>query len=61
MFDLGFVELMHQCSSVEAVPILSELSRCLSQIFDAILLYVILENSCSQLYVLTKNDDISRA
>jgi len=44
---------------MEVASILNELSRCLSEIFDEILLFLhfILENSCSEMYALPKSDD----
>ncbi len=56
MFDPVFVILMHQTGSVAVAAILSELSRCLPEIFIEILLllYFILENSCSQMDALPK-------
>jgi len=61
--DLAFVKLTHQSFSMEVVAILSKSSRCLSRIFDDILLflYFILENSCSQKYLLPKSNDMIEA
>jgi len=50
------VKLMRWSGLMEVVAIRSELSRCLSEVFDEILLFLcfILENSYSQMYVLPK-------
>jgi len=40
MVDLVFVKLMHQSDSVAVLVILSEFSRCSSEIFDEILLFL---------------------
>jgi len=44
------------------VVAISELSRCLSETSDDILLFLffIFENSCSQMYVLPSNDDMNK-
>ena len=44
------------------VGILSEASKCSSEIFDEIFLflYFILDNNCSQMYVLPKTDDMNK-
>ena len=39
IFDLVFVKLTHQSGLMALVAILSEVSRCSSEIFDEILLY----------------------
>jgi len=46
MFDLDFLKLMHQSGLMDVAAILSELSRCSSEIFDEVLLFpcFILEN-----------------
>jgi len=55
------VKLLHQFGLVEVVAVLTEFSICLSEIFDEILffLYLILENSRSQMYVLSKSYDMN--
>lgn len=57
------MKLMRWSGLMEVVAIRSELSRCLSEVFDEILLFLcfILENSCSQMYVLPKRDDVNKA
>jgi len=52
--DLVFVKLMHQSDSRVMSAILSEFSKCSSEIFYLILLFLcfILENCCSQMYIL---------
>lgn len=59
---LIFVKLMYRSGSMEAVSILSEFSRCLSEISREILLflYFITEKSCSQSCVLPKSDDVNK-
>ena len=54
---LVFVKLTHQSFSMVVAAILIELSKCSSEIFDLILLFLcfILENSCSQMYLLPKS------
>ena len=49
---LAFVKLMHHSDLMEVAAVLSEFSRCWSDIFDEILLFLCfnLENSCPQLY-----------
>ena len=55
-FDLVFVKSTHQPCSVVMPAILSEFSRCSSEIFDAVLLYqsFILEKIFLEMYVLLK-------
>lgn len=52
IFVLVFVKLLHHYDLMEVAAILSEFSRCSSDIFDEVLLFLCfsLENSCSQLY-----------
>ena len=63
MFDPVFAKLVHHPGSVAVAAILSELSRCSSEIFDGVLffLFFILDNNCSQMYVLPKSDDMNKA
>lgn len=63
MFDHVLVKLMHQSSSVEVAEILTEFSRYSSETFDEILFFhcFILENSCSQTYILLKSDEVTKA
>jgi len=51
---------MHQAVLVEVVAILTKFSRCSSEFFDEILLFLcfILENICSEMYVLPLSEDI---
>ena len=46
--------------AVVAIP--SEFSRCLSEIFDEVLLFLcfILDNDFSQMYVLPKSNDMNK-
>ena len=62
MLGRVFVKLMHQAGSVAVAAILSELSRCSSEILDEILLfmYFILDKYCSQMYILPKSDDMNK-
>jgi len=62
MVGLVFMKLVQQFGSVEVVVILSEFSRCSSEIFGAILffLFFIFEYNCSQMYVLPKSDDMNK-
>ena len=62
VWDL-IVKLMHQSGLMTVAAILIDLSRCSSEIFDKILLLLcfILQNRCSQMYVLPKSDDTSKA
>jgi len=48
--------------SMEKVAILSEFSRCLPEIFDEILLFLcfILDNNCSQVYILLKSGNMNK-
>jgi len=61
MLDHIFMKSMHQTGSMAVVAI-SELSRCLSETSDDILLFLffIFENSCSQMYVLPSNNDMNK-
>ena len=63
MVALVFVKLMHQDRLMAVIAISSEFSRCVSEIFDEISLFLcfILDNNCSQMYVLSKSDDMSNA
>lgn len=60
--DFDFVKLMHQPGSMAAVAILSELSRCASEIFYEIILFLCftLENNCSQMRVLLKHNNTNK-
>ena len=63
MFDLVFVKLIHQINLMAMVAIPSEFSWCLSKTFDEILLFLclILDNSCSLMYIPPKSDDMNKA
>ena len=63
MFDLGCVKLAHQSGLMAVVAILSEFSRCSSEIFDEILLFLsfILENINSEIYVMPKRNVMNKA
>lgn len=63
IFDPVLVKLRHQAVLMAVATVLSELSRGLLEIFDEILLllYFSLGNSCSQMYVLPKSDNMSKA
>lgn len=56
-----FEKLTHQTGWIEVVTSLTEVSRCSSCILDDILFFMwfLHENSCPQLYVLSKRGDIS--
>jgi len=60
ILNLVLVKLMHQAVLVEVVAILTKFSRCSSEFFDEILLFLcfILENICSEMYVLPLSEDI---
>ena len=47
---------------MSVAAILSEFSKCSSEIFDEIVVFLcfILENSCSQMYVLPKSNDVNK-
>lgn len=54
---------MHWSGLMEVVTNLNEFSRCLSEIFGEIslFLYFVTENSWTQMYVLPKRDDVNKA
>ena len=62
MFHLVFVKPMYQTGSMAVVAIRREFSVYSSEIFDEIFLflYFILDNNCSQMYVLPKSDDVNK-
>ena len=62
IFDLVFEKLTHKCSLIAAVAVLSELSRCSSEISHEILLFLcfILENDCSQMHAMPMNEDTNK-
>ena len=62
LFHLALAKLKELSGSVTVASVLSEFSRCLSEISDEILFFLcfILENSCSQMYMMPKSDDMSK-
>mgnify|MGYP001853312799 CR=1 FL=1 len=57
-----FVTVVHQAALMVVAANLSEFFRCLSEILGGILLflYFILDNNCSQMYILPNSSDVNK-
>ena len=61
LFHLALAKLKELSGSVTVASVLSEFSRCLSEISDEILFFLcfILENICLQMYMVPESDGMN--